>query len=144
MVQRLSHYGAFAVIVALATVATLVLFYLLPFFGAFERWVENYRIATLTPAEPPHPDIVIVAITDDTVARFPYSSPIDRAFLADLLELVQARGARGVYLDVLFDRRTEPDKDARLKQIIDGYKVPLVVSYGREDEHLTPDEVEFL
>ncbi len=142
--QRLSHYGAFAVIVAVATVATLALFDGLPFFGAFERWFENYRIATQSPPEDQHPDIVIVTITDDTIRQFPYASPIDRGFLADVLELVQARGARGVLLDVLFDRPSEPAKDARLKQVIEGYKVPLVVSYGREAENLTPDEIEFI
>ncbi len=141
---RPAQLGAFVAIVALATVASLAVLNGLPFFGGFERWVENYRIATLTPPEAQHPDIVIVAITDDTVSRFPYSSPIDRGFLADLLELMAARGARGVLLDVLLDRATEPDKDARFKAVIESYKVPLAISYGREPERLTADEIEFL
>jgi len=143
-IDRISHIGAFAFIVVVATVATLAVFKGLPLFGSFERWVENYRIATLTPSEPQDPDIVVVAITDDTLAQFPYYSPVDRGFLTDLLELVQARGARGVLLDVLLDRPTEPDKDARLKRVIETYKIPLVISYGREPEHLTEDEVAFL
>jgi len=142
--ERLSYFGTFAAIVGLAALATLALFNGLPFFGQFERWVENYRIATLTPPEAQDHDIVIVAITDDTLADFPYSSPIDRGFLADLLELVQARGARGVLLDVLLDRPTEWTKDARLEQLIKDYKIPLAISYGREPEHLTPDEVKFM
>ncbi|MEJ0070128.1 MAG: CHASE2 domain-containing protein [Pseudomonadota bacterium] len=141
---RLSHLAAFPAIVLLATVATLAVFQGLPLFGSFERWVENYRIATLTPPEPQDPDIVVVAITDDTLAQFPYYSPVDRGFLADLLELMQARGARGVLLDVLLDRPTEPAKDARLKQVIDGYRLPLAISYGREAEHLTEDEIAFI
>src|SRR3954470_23149642 len=144
MRELLSHYGAFGVIVALATAATLAVFYGLPVFAAIERWVENYRIAILTPAEPQNADVAIVTITDDTIAQFPYSEPIDRNFLADLLEFVQAHGARGVFLDVLFDRPTEPAKDERIKRIIESYKVPLVISYGREAEFLTPDEIEFL
>src|SRR5258708_26973828 len=103
-IDRLSHLGAFAAIVVVATVATLAVFKGLPLFGSFERWVENYRIATLTPNEPQDPDIVVVAITDDTLAQFPYYSPVDRSFLADLLELMQARGARGVLLDVQIGR----------------------------------------
>jgi class 3 adenylate cyclase/CHASE2 domain-containing sensor protein len=142
--ERLSYLGTFAAITLLAALATLALFNGLPFFGSFERWVENYRIATLTPPEPQDPDIVIVAITDDTLTQFPYNSPIDRGFLADLLQLMQDRGARGVLLDVLLDRSTEWAKDARLKELIETYKIPLAISYGREQEHLTQDEIEFL
>src|SRR5205823_1378718 len=32
----------------------------------------------------------------------------------------------------------------RLKAVLEGYKIPLVVSYGREDVRLTEDEIEFL
>ncbi|MBI1778765.1 MAG: CHASE2 domain-containing protein [Proteobacteria bacterium] len=142
--SKLSRFGAFVVIVGLATLASVLVFNGLPLFGSFERWVENYRIATLTPPEPQHPDIVIIGITDDTLGQFLYSSPIDRGFLADLLELVQARGAHGVLLDVLFDRPTELAKDARLKALLEAYRLPLAISYGREPERLTPDEVAFL
>jgi class 3 adenylate cyclase len=142
--ERLSHLGAFPAIVVIATLATLTVFQGLPLFGSFERWVENYRIATLTPPEPQDPDIAVVAITDDTLAQFPYYSPVDRGFLADLLELMQARGARGVLLDVLLDRPTEPAKDARLKQVIETYKLPLAISYGGAPEHLTEDEIAFI
>jgi len=54
--ERLGHLGTFAVIVGIAALATLALFNGLPFFGQFERWVENYRIATLTPPDPTLPD----------------------------------------------------------------------------------------
>ncbi|MFU8778859.1 MAG: TRAP transporter large permease, partial [Roseovarius sp.] len=38
----------------------------------------------------------ILAVTEDTLARFPYRSPVDRDFLADLLELLGDAGAAAV------------------------------------------------
>ncbi len=117
---------------------------LLPFLGGFETWVADYRVATLLPPEPQHPDIVVAALTEETVARFPYRSPIDRGFLADLLRTLEQKGAAAIFLDVLLDTPTEPAKDEALRQALADLKIPVVVSYGDGAEGATAAQVGFL
>ena len=50
------------------------------------------------------------------MTQFPYRSPVDRAFLANLLKTLEKKGAKAIGVDVLFDQPTEPEKDALLKQ----------------------------
>lgn len=94
-----------------------------------ERTVADIRTATMMPPEPQDPDIVIAAITEDTLSLFPYRSPVDRQFLATLLRTLEQRHPRAIALDVLFDQETEPEKDDLLKNTIASLTVPLLVSY---------------
>jgi class 3 adenylate cyclase/CHASE2 domain-containing sensor protein len=116
----------------------------LPFVASIERWIADYRIATVAKPEPQHPDIVIVAITEETLEQFPYRAPVDRRFLSELLRTLDQRGVRGILLDLMLDQPTEADKDDVLKQTMDALKTPLVVSYAREEEALTANQVEYL
>lgn len=134
---------AIAGILLLATALALGVRYI-PFLGTLESFTMDYRVATLLPEEDQNSDIVVVSITEQTLEMFPYRSPVDRAFLADVVETLQAAGARAIFLDVLFDQPTEEEKDARLKQVLDSVTVPLVISYGGEDEGLTEEQVEFM
>lgn len=59
----------------------------------------------------------------------PWLSPVDRGFLAKLLQTLQEREVKIIGLDVLFDQPTEPEKDDLLKDTIANLKVPLFVSY---------------
>ncbi|MBF0151572.1 MAG: adenylate/guanylate cyclase domain-containing protein [Magnetococcales bacterium] len=111
--------------------------------GMVERWLEDIRVATLQPPEPQHPDIVILTITEETLARFPYRSPVDRAFIADLLTRLEQARARGILLDLLLDQPTEPDKDARLKAVLRQFSIPLMVSYGHGETALTEAQMAF-
>ncbi|HIJ84729.1 MAG: hypothetical protein HW380_182 [Magnetococcales bacterium] len=111
--------------------------------GMVEHWLEDIRIATLQPPEPQHPDIVILTITEETLARFPYRSPVDRAFLADTLERLEKAGVRGILVDLLLDQPTEPLKDARLKTTLVRLSVPLMVSYGHAEAGLTEAQMVF-
>jgi len=131
-------------IVAVAATAAALATQRLPFLAAVEAWLEDYRVATLLPAEPQDPRLVIVAITDETLSRFPYREPIDRHFLAELLRTLEERGVNGILLDVLFDQPTEADKDEELKRTLAGLKVPLVVSYGDTSHGLTENQASFL
>jgi class 3 adenylate cyclase/CHASE2 domain-containing sensor protein len=116
----------------------------MPFLVSLETWLSDFRIATLLPAEPQQPDIVFVAINEDTVSRFPYRSPVDRAFLANLLLTLEQKGARAIFFDILLDSPTEPGKDVQLHKVITELQVPLVVSYGGAAEGLTAKQVAFL
>ena len=72
-----------------------------------------FEVFTTAP-EPQNKDVVVLTLTEDTLAQFPYRSPVDRAFLAELIRTVDAAGARAIGFDVLFDQPTEPEKDAAL------------------------------
>ncbi|MBF0382328.1 MAG: adenylate/guanylate cyclase domain-containing protein, partial [Magnetococcales bacterium] len=113
-------------------------------FGMMERWISDVRIATLTPAEPQQEEIIIVTITENTLRRFPYRSPIDREFLAKLLEDLQEKKVKAVLLDLLLDQPTEPEKDKRLKDVLDNYKIPLTISYVDSQNLLTEFQQEYL
>lgn len=134
----------FAAILLLAGLAPVLLVRAAPFLQGIENWVADYRVATMTPAQPQQPDIVIVAINEDTLARFPYRSPVDRAFLAGVLRTLEAKGAKAVLLDVLLDQPTEPEKDQALADAIRALNIPLVVSHGGADEGLTEGQVAYL
>ncbi|MEO5377822.1 MAG: CHASE2 domain-containing protein [Magnetococcus sp. DMHC-6] len=119
-------------------------FHLLPFLGITERWLGDFSVAALHPPEKQHPDIIIVTITEDTLAQFPYRSPIDRDFLADLLQRMENFGAKGILLDVLLDQPTESNKDKHLKDVLTQLKIPLVVSYIKDKKLLTERQTQFL
>ena len=112
--------------------------------GMMERWISDLRIAELTPHEPQHPDIVVITITEETLRRFPYRSPIDREFLANLLQDLAGKQVRAVLLDMLLDQPTEPEKDKKLKTVLAEYKVPLAVSYVDSKNLLTEEQLAFI
>ena len=112
------------------SLATTLLVAVLPFFRLLQNRVADLGIALLSPEAPAHPDIVFVGVTEETLAKMPYRSPIDRAKLAEWLEQLIDNGARAVVLDVLFDRPTEPEKDTRLARALAAAEVPVVVAWG--------------
>lgn len=138
------RWGVIAGIVLIATVLPVAMGRFLPFLASLETWLSDFRIATLLPEEPQQPDIVFVAINEETIARFPYRSPVDRAFLATLLQSLQAKGAKAIFLDVLLDTPTEPEKDEALRTVLASLSVPVVVSHGGVEEGLTTAQADFL
>ena len=110
-----------------------------------ENWSQDLRIAWTTPVSPQHPDIVVLTITEATLATLPERSPIDRGFLADLLETLEQANVRAVGLDILFDAATDPDKDARLRKLMRGFPVPLVAAWAdHQSDGLTLAQSAFL
>lgn len=107
--------AALAVLVAALALALARLF---PPLSVADAFLADLAISRLAPPEPQHPGIVIVAITEDTLATLPYRSPLDRALLAGLIALVRQAGPRAIGLDVLIDQPTEPAKDAALHAVL--------------------------
>ncbi len=102
------------------------------------RLVENRladaTVTLLSPPRPPSQRLVVVTITDATLAGLPYRSPLDRALLSEVLTTLQAKGVRVIGLDVLLDRPTEPRKDALLRSTMATLDVPVVLAaLGEED-----------
>ena len=126
-----------------AIVAAFVVHYV-AFLTYADRFLGDWEIAALTAPEPQSSDIVVVAITEDTLRQFPYRSPIDRQFLSELLATLAARGPRAIGLDILFDQPTEPGKDTALDATLKQLKVPLVVSYTDDSRLVDEDQQKFL
>ncbi|CAA6603807.1 putative Guanylate cyclase:CHASE2 [Rhodospirillaceae bacterium LM-1] len=136
--------GALVGVALLATTLSVLGMQGLPVLTLLGSWIDDFRIATLLPNEPKQPDIVLVTITEDTLANFQYRSPIDRKFLSNLLQELDRREVRAIGLDILLDQPTEPEKDNQLYQTLRNIKSPLVISYAREEETLNQNQVAFL
>lgn len=74
--------------------------------------------------------VAIVTITEETLVRFPYRSPIDRHYLAGLVDAIGAAGATALVLDILFDQPTEPEKDRALIAALRAFPGPVVAAWG--------------
>ena len=112
--------------------------------AAIENWISDLFVVFATEPEPQNPDVVVLTVTEDTLAQFPYRSPVDRAFLADLIRIVDAAGARAIGFDVLFDQPTEPEKDAALAAAFREAKLPIVAAWAGSGAGLTPAQSAWL
>ncbi len=108
-----------------------------------DHWTQDLRIAAATPTQPQHPAIVVLTITEDTLALWPYRSPINRHFLADLIDHLNTKGVAAIGIDVLFDRATDPAADAHLRERLLASQVPVVLAYT-VSERLRPAQHAFL
>ncbi len=115
----------------------------LAFLKITEQWLIDYRLTALKPGLPePHPNIVIAAITEETLATLEYRQPVDRAFLARVVNQLREKGAAVVGLDFLFDQPTVKEKDDALRQALNDWPVPPVVAWAGFEEGLTKKQVD--
>jgi class 3 adenylate cyclase len=124
------------VVLLSALLASLASRYMAPVRVAENR-VLDARLALLAIPRPQSPNIVVITITDETLLRLPYRSPLDRALLSDLLETLQEKGVAAIGLDVLIDRPTERHKDALLYDKLRELRVPIVVATLSEADGLS-------
>ncbi|MEN9773501.1 MAG: hypothetical protein RL322_571 [Pseudomonadota bacterium] len=132
-----------ASIVGLATILSISVaqFSLIAF---IERLTEDLRVAVFQAPMSRSNDVVVVAVTEETLRLFRYRSPIDRRFLAELLERIDQAGASAIGLDILLDQATEPEKDDELRRALDAMRTPTVVSYTRSNEIVDERQIDFL
>lgn len=133
--------------VAMSVVVTLVALLAVrpPFpFAATQRYVDAAVFHVLGPQPQNYPDIIVIGLTEETLSAFPYRSPIDRAFLATLIDTLAAKGVRAIGLDVVLDRPSEPDKDARLRQALQRTDLPVIAVSVASDTNLTDGQRRFL
>ena len=109
-----------------------------------ENWTADARMAELSAPTRQNDDIVIVTVTEDTLATLPYRSPLDRAFLGDLLRTLDAAKPRAIGLDILFDQPTEAAKDDALQQTLRNLNAPLRVAIADTTTGLTAAQAAFL
>jgi len=115
----------------------------LSFLTSLDNTANDLRVA-IQPAQPASKDIVVVALDEATLAQFPYRSPVDRGFLADLLVALQNKGAKVIGLDVILDQATEETKDLKLAQVIRDLETPLFVSYTLEENVVNEDQLAYM
>ena len=109
-----------------------------------ENFYRDILMSSVSPFTEPEQEIVFIAITEETLTQFPYRSPIDRGFLADLVEHIAQAGPRAIGLDILFDQPTEPDKDKRLIEVIEASAVPIVIASAGRADGLSQDQTDYL
>ncbi|WP_417766946.1 CHASE2 domain-containing protein [Stappia sp.] len=81
--------------------------------------------------------IAVVVVTEETLAAFPYRSPIDRGFLAALIDRLDAAGVRAVGIDILVDQPSDPAKDAAFFAAMDRARAPITLALATSADGLT-------
>jgi class 3 adenylate cyclase/CHASE2 domain-containing sensor protein len=112
--------------------------------AAAESLLRAIAFRLAGPERSANPRVVIAGITEDTLARLPYRSPIDRGFLASLIDTLSNAGVAAIGLDVLLDRPTEPDKDAALRDAMLQAAVPVVAISVAPDTPEPPERRRYL
>lgn len=111
--------------VALAAAIGLLLS-LLPPLSRLEAGLADQRVARLTPPAALHPQLIVIAFDEASLARLPRRSPLDREALAAVVAAVAAGGAAAIAVDVLLDQPAAGD--ARLGGTLSALRVPLVLA----------------
>ena len=142
--RLLKRLAASLTAVLIATLAAAYGTRTIVFLAGLENKAGDIRIAALQPPQPQSSDIVIAAITEETLEQFPYRAPVDRAFVAGLLQTLEKKGAKLICVDLLFDKPTEPIKDAALSETLHNLHVPVFVSYTNSPEIVNEEQLAFL
>ena len=108
-----------------------------------ENHLTDVRVAMLSTPRPQSPNIAVVLIDDETLANYPYRSPLDRELIADLLTELEQSSVAGIGINVLFDRPTEPAKDQVLYERLHSLKVPLVLSKVSTTSGFSAEQIAF-
>lgn len=108
-----------------------------------ENWFSDLRLALMTPRRSPPESLALLTISEETLTQFPYRSPVNRYFLARLIDVLNAKGARAIGLDILLDRPTETAADQSLLYALRNSRIPVVLAYA-DSEHLSLKQQQFL
>lgn len=135
--------SAFLIAIFASILAVCAVRYFAPL-SSLENKVADIRVAAMQRPMPASKDVVVVAINEETLSAFSYRSPIDREFLAGLIEQLSAKGAKVIGVDVILDQPTEPAKDARLKAVLDTVQTPVFVSYTSAPNIVNAEQLAFL
>jgi CHASE2 domain-containing sensor protein len=131
----LATLAAIAVVIAGFSTAAVRF---LPFLSVADHWLIDFRLTALSNGSPgPHPSIVVVTITEETLATLEYRQPVDRGLLANTINQLRAKGARNIAVDLLFDQPTAKEKDLALRLSLSDWPVAPVVAWAGLEEGLT-------
>ena len=109
-----------------------------------EQWLHDFRLAYLTPVAAQSENVIVLAINEETLRQMPYRSPLDRSFLAGLVEsLAHHHRVRVIGIDVIFDQPTIADADRQLQAAMLGAGVPVIAATGEAETGLTDRQLDF-
>ena len=98
--------------------------------AAVENDLADMRVAVLNSAAPQRVDILVATISESTFAHLRRGTPVDRAFLADLILALDEAGARAIGLDIFFGEVTTAEEDHRLLQALNTVSIPTVLAWA--------------
>ena len=127
--KTMRQMAASALVAVAATALAYFCSHYLTVFSSLENIAADIRIASLQAPQKQSSDIVVIGITEETVAMFPYRSPVDRGFLAKLLLDLEQKKVRLIGVDILLDQATESVKDDALHKVLRSIQLPVLVSY---------------
>jgi adenylate cyclase len=130
-----------------AVLSTLILADLAPRLAPgllrFEHYMGDVRTAWLSDQLPSqHPQVAIVAVTDDTLAGYKTFLPVDRHLLARVVDALDAAGAKVIGLDFLFAVPAPDDNELLLIDAIRRARAKIVLAVADERVGLTPAQRE--
>ncbi len=129
--------------IPIACLFSLLLTNIFPFFNVTDRWLNDLQVSFLNPSVEKADEIVVLTISDKDLEQFPYRSPVDRAYLTDILAVLKQRDIKALFMDIIFDQPTEPEKDKALKDAIDNFGKPVVISYGTAGAGLNENQLAY-
>lgn len=80
-----------------------------------ENLYEDFLVTTPSTAQVLSDEIIVIEVRDSTLSNFPYISPLDREFLANLIDKLVDSETRAIGIDLIFDQPSETTKDIALK-----------------------------
>jgi adenylate cyclase len=123
-----------AIVALLCGAVSWSAFQYIPVLAGLEYWVGDVRYLWLGKRYPQNNDIIVLAVGENTLAELPYRSPLDRGLLADLINVLNDKGAKAVVVDLLVDQQTEVEKDKRLITALKHSRIPVTLAW------VTPDQ----
>ncbi len=136
--------GRLALQAALVALLCQLIYQYMPFVRIAENWLADFRTVVLQHSSAQSENLVILTITEETLARLPYRSPVDRRLLQETLIDLESRGVRAVGFDLLFDTATEASRDQAFFTSLQQSKVPLVVAWAEKEDGVTERQLSFL
>jgi CHASE2 domain-containing sensor protein len=126
------------------SVASLAVFFLVHLPHGPEHWSADLRTAWLSDRrDTKHPRMVLIELSEETLVNYPYTEPVDRKLLADLVLAIDEANAKAIGIDLVFDRATEPSKDGELIQRIRCARAQVILGALDKRTPLTANERKF-
>lgn len=111
----------------------------LPLLRDAEAALYDLRAANFAPPADTDRRVTLVVYTADTNRATGQISPVDRTILAKALAQIDALGARGVGIDILFD--SPQDDDELLRAALMAMKTPVYLAYA--DNRTNPEAITY-
>jgi adenylate cyclase len=111
---------------------------------AQDRALYDWRSYYLTaPAPAQRDDIALVLIDEDSLTGYPALSPVDRGLIAELVQIVDAAGAKVIGLDFIIDRPAKGGRHEALVSAIREAKNAKIVQASLVGGRARPHEFAF-